>query len=220
MKPEVLKNIPLLSKLEDEEIERLSEVVVSKKARKGSYLMHADDPGANLMFVVEGSLKVTLMGSDGKEVVLALLNQGDFFGEISVLTGEDRSANVVALTDSLMAVLDRETFERHVLSHTGLSHALLRAMALRLKAASAKIGDLTLLDVYRRIARTLQNLAVQRDPEDSKSPKVIEKRPTHQELAGMAGTSREMVTRALKALEEDGHITVDGKTVTILSVPL
>jgi CRP/FNR family transcriptional regulator/CRP/FNR family cyclic AMP-dependent transcriptional regulator len=220
MKAEVLKTIPLLSKLEDEELERLAEVVISKKARRGSYLMHTDDPGASLMFVVEGSLKVTLMGTDGKEVVLALLNQGDFFGEISVLTGEDRSANVVALTDSLLAVLDKNTFEQHILAHTGLSHALLRAMALRLKAASAKIGDLTLLDVYRRIARTLQNLAIPTNTEEPGGPRVIEKRPTHQELAGMAGTSREMVTRALKALEEDGHITVDGKTVTVLSVPL
>lgn len=218
MNTERLKRVPLLASLDPDELERLSEVVVTKQARKNAYIVHADDPGASIMFVVEGAVKVTLTSSDGKEVVLALLQQGDFFGEISVLTGEDRTANVVAIDPTVLAVLSREQFEQHILSHTGLSAALLRAMGLRLKAASEKIGDLTLLDVYRRVARTLCYLADLGGNPDGE--RIIEKRPTHQELAGMAGTSREMVTRALKALEEDGHIKVDGKRITVVSVPV
>lgn len=216
---QTLQRIPLLETLSTEELAQLNEIVVTKHAEKGSYVLHADDPGACLMFVLEGSLKVTLTSNEGKEVMLALLEEGEFFGEISVLTGEDRSANVVALNKATLLVLHQADFEKHIDKFTGLSRALLRALALRLKAASEKIGDLTLLDVYRRVARTLKNLSKPTEDGDTRTF-VITERPTHQNLAALTGTSREMVTRALKGLEEDGHIEVEGKKITIFSMPI
>ncbi len=214
-----LREIPLLNDLDEVEILKLSALVKERRSPKGSYIVYVQDPGPSIMFLVQGKAKVTLNSSDGKEIVLYNLTKGDFFGEIAVLTGEDRSANVVATSDCKLLVLDSADFKRHVNENPGLSFALMKELALRLRAASAKIGDLALYDVYRRVARTLKSMA-KPEVEGDEEALVIDERPTHQELANMVGTSREMVTRALKGLEEDGCITVESKRIKVIKMPI
>jgi CRP-like cAMP-binding protein len=215
---EKLKEIDLLSDLEDAELQALLSVITTKNAAKGSFIVCADDPGASLMFVSSGLVKISLMSNDGKEIILAHLGKGEFFGELAMLTGEERSANVIAAEDSEILALSAEDFKQHILANTGLSLALMRELAVRLRNATSKIGDLALYDVYRRVARTLKSIGTLHT-EGDKRYYVIEKRPTHQDLASMVGTGREMVTRALKGLEEDGCITIDGKRLTLHSIP-
>ena len=214
-----LREIRLLQELETPELERLALVLRERRAPKGSYVVYADDPGPSLMFLAEGEVKITLVSRDGKEIVLANLESGDFFGEIALLTGEDRSANVVAMTDCVLYVLSNEDFRQHILENAGLSLAMMKELATRLRGATSKIGDLALFDVYRRVARTLKSIAKEATV-GGEAILEIDKRPTHQELAAMVGTSREMVTRALKGLEEDGCIVVDGKRIEIRKMPL
>lgn len=214
-----LRQIPLLAELEQDELTQLVEVIKERKAPKGSYIVYVDDESRNIMFIAQGEVKVSLVSDDGKEIVLAKLGQGDFFGEIALLTGEDRSANVIATEDCVLYVLQDDDFYRHVIKTGGLSLAMMRELAQRLASASSKIGDLALFDVYRRVARTLKSLAKEEERPDG-NYLVIEKRPTHQELAAMVGTSREMVTRALKGLEEDNCIAIDGKRIEVYKLPL
>ncbi len=214
-----LKEINLLKDLEQGELEQLASVMRERRVPKDSYIVCAEDPGPSIMFIAEGRVKISLISSDGKEIVLASLSEGDFFGEIAVLTGEDRSANVVALADCRLFVLSAEDFKRHVLKNSGLPLAMMKELALRLRASTAKIGDLALFDVYRRVARTLRGLA-QPQQIDGSELYVIDERPTHQALASMVGTSREMVTRALKGLEEDACIETRGKQIIFKKLPL
>jgi CRP/FNR family cyclic AMP-dependent transcriptional regulator len=213
-----LRKIPLLTELPTEEIAELAAALKERRAPKGSFIVYAEDPGRSMMFIAEGRVKINLTSKDGKEVVLATLAEGDFFGEMAILTGSERSANVVATTECKLYVLNEEDFNRHLSRFPGLSRVMLREMALRLRAASSKIGDLALYDVYRRVARTLKSMGtpVQKDGVEIF---VISERPTHQELAAMVGTSREMVTRALKGLEEDRCITISGKRIEVLKLP-
>lgn len=215
----ILREIPLLRELPSEELNKLGSMMKERRAPKGSYIVYVEDPGPSIMFLVSGAAKVTLTSSEGKEIVLYNLVKGDFFGEIAVLTGEDRSANVVATSDCRLLVLDAEDFKRHIHENPGLSFAIMKELALRLRAASSKIGDLALYDVYRRVARTLRSMA---RPEqiDGEDVLTIVERPTHQELANMVGTSREMVTRALKGLEEDGCIVVTNKKIEVRKMPV
>ncbi len=215
---ELLRTIPLLNQLDSRELAELGSRLRERLAPKGTYIVYVDDPGSSLMFVTDGVVKITLDSGDGKEVILAQLGAGDFFGEIALLTGEERSANVIAATDCRLLVLAEEDFQKHVLDNSGLAVAMLKALAFRLKAASAKIGDLALYDVHRRVCRTLKSLGSPQEREGN-TVFVIDERPTHQELASMVGTSREMVTRALKGLEEDGDIVVDQKRITVLKLP-
>jgi CRP-like cAMP-binding protein len=168
-----------------------------------------------LIFIREGKFRVTLVGEDGKEVVLAHLEQGGFFGEISLLTGKERTANVISMSECVLYILRQADFERHVQEHSGLALALLKALAIRLGKTSERVGDLVLFDVYRRIAKILYSMGEEQVIEGIRT-RVVAKRPTHKELAAMAGTSREMVTRALKELEEDGILHLVGKDRVIL----
>ena len=214
-----LRTIPLFRELEAEELSRLGSVMQERRVPKGSYIVYEGDPGPSMMFLYEGRAKVNLVSNEGKEIVLAIYDTGDFFGEISVLTGEDRSANVVALTDCRLLALNADDFRRHVSGNNGLALAVMKQLALRLRASSEKIGDLVLFDVYRRVARTLKSLA-RIESNESGEHLVIDERPTHQELANIVGTSREMVTRALKGLEEDGCIIIDNKRIEVVKLPI
>ena len=213
-----LKAIPIFSDLEDAELLELSEKLIERKIPKGSFILYADDPGKSLLFITDGKVKITLSSDDGKEIVIRHFNKGDFFGELALLTNDSRSANVVAMTDCTLLVLPEEAFKQHIEGANGFTKALLSELALRLRASSEKIGDLALFDVYRRVARTLKSIAEEKEI-DGKVSWVIEERSTHQELASMVGTSREMVTRALKALEEDGCIVTDGKRIFVEKMP-
>ncbi|MDC0358753.1 Crp/Fnr family transcriptional regulator [Oligoflexia bacterium] len=214
-----LRAIPLLSTLDENELKQLAAVMRKVKAPKGKHVIYAEDEGNSLMFVADGKVKVSLVGEEGKEIVLAHFEQGEFFGEISLLTGEKRSADVIALTNCVLFVLTEHDFQNHISQNFGFTQALLKELALRLRTASEKIGDLALFDVYRRVARTLKSLAVEQEV-GGQMVYVIEKRPTHQELAAMVGTSREMVTRALKGLEEDECISIDGKRIELQMLPM
>lgn len=217
--PTELRKIPLLSELDEAEIANLCAVFKERRAPKGSYIVYAEDPGPSMMFIADGKVKVNLMSNDGKEVVLANMEEGEFFGEIALLTGTDRSANVVALSECRLFVLNEDDFNQHLSRFTGLARGMLKELAFRLRNASSKIGDLALYDVYRRVARTLKSMGTAQTV-DGKEVFVIEDRPTHQELAAMTGTSREMVTRALKGLEEDRCIVINGKRIEVYKLPL
>jgi CRP/FNR family cyclic AMP-dependent transcriptional regulator len=216
---EELKRIPLMEEVAAPELEALAAVLRERRAPKGSFIVCADDPGPSMMFIADGEVKINLLSRDGKEVVLANLGEGEFFGELALLTGEDRSANVVALTDCRLLVFNKEDFDKHLSTYTGFSRVLLRELAYRLRNASSKIGDLALYDVYRRVARTLKSIG-ESFLRDGKEIFIVADRPTHQELAAMVGTSREMVTRALKGLEEDKCILIDGKKIEVYKLPL
>ena len=213
------QNIPVLKELPEEELTALDATFVEQKAKKGETVIRASEESDSMMFLLSGKMRVSLSASDGKEFVISHLDRGEFIGEISLLTGEDRSADVTAIEDSTLLVISREHFLAHTSKFAGLSQSLLRELALRLRKASLKLGELALLDVYRRVATTLRGIAEESEA-DGRRVFVVEQRPTHQELSAMVGTSREMVTRALKGLEEDGHIKVEGKKIELYSLPL
>ncbi|MCB0354681.1 MAG: Crp/Fnr family transcriptional regulator [Bdellovibrionales bacterium] len=213
-----LRLIDLFRELDDEELTALSAVLSEKKVKKNAPIIQASDSTDTIMFLLDGKVRVSLTGDDGREVVLTHIERGGYFGEIALLTGHDRSADVTALSDSTLFVLRRDDFYKHNESYTGFTLALLRELAIRLRETSIRVGDLALLDVYRRVAITLKRLGDE-VRQETRSVWVIDKRPTHQELAAMVGTSREMVTRALKSLEEDECIRVDGKKIELIRLP-
>lgn len=213
-----LRSVPLLKTLSDDELVQLVALLHEQTIKKGTYIVHQGEPGPSLMMILSGRVKITLISSEGKEVVLAHFAPGDFFGEISLLTETDRSANVVAQTDCKLAALSASDFINFLSQSPNFSLAMMRALARRLRSATAKIGDLALYDVYQRVLRALFSLASETHQGEELSL-VIDERPTHQELSTIVGTSREMVTRALKSLEDDGYIVMNGKRIEIRKIP-
>jgi CRP/FNR family transcriptional regulator, cyclic AMP receptor protein len=207
-----LKIVELLEPLNQQEVELVAAVAKERCVPKGSMIVTADEPGPTVFFLLRGEAKVAVTGNDGKEFLITLLEEGELFGELSVLTGEERSANVSALTDCTLASIGREDFLALLDQIPALSRSLLKILAFRLRSSSNKLGELALLDVTERVKNTLHSLAV---VEGEK--RLVSRRPTHQMLAAMVGTSREMVTRALSLLEETGEIRSEGRVTYLIS---
>ena len=218
VKKEKLLAIPVLSNLSEEEVTSLGSVMTEVKVTKGTYLIHAEDESRSIMFIFDGKVKVSLPGNEARDVILAYLERGDFFGEIALLTGEKRTADVIAENDTTALLLTEADFKRHVQKYSGFSMALLSELAHRIRDSSEKIGELVLFDVNTRLARTLRSMGTKKVI-DGETVYILDTRPTHQDLASLIGTSREVVSRAFKKLEDDGFIATDGKAIKVYSVP-
>ena len=109
-KIELLQSVSIFWDLNEDELGHIADKMVAKHFENGNYIFLEDSEGEQCFFVLEGSVKVTRLSKDGREVILAMLNEGDFFGEMSLLDGESRSANVIALEKTKVLTLDRNDF--------------------------------------------------------------------------------------------------------------
>ncbi|MBI1966960.1 MAG: Crp/Fnr family transcriptional regulator [Gemmatimonadetes bacterium] len=205
----VLQKVPLFSQLSPADLQRVTAVAREKFYPKNSVILFEDDPGDALFVVVSGQVKVVLIGEDGREVILSVLGQGQFFGEMSLIDDEPRSAHVIAMEDANLVVLRREDFEAILTQTPAIALALLREMSRRLRRADEKVGSLVLLDVHGRVARLLLEMAEEEGGER------ITRRLTHHTIAQMIGSSRETVSRTMRDLVEKGHIEVNRKDMVI-----
>jgi CRP-like cAMP-binding protein len=203
-----LATIPLFSGLPEEELERFAELTRERSYPKGSVILFQDDPGDSLFVLRAGRVKVVLIGEDGREVILGVLEPGAHFGELALIDDQPRSAHVIAMEDAQLLVLRREDFRRRVEANPTVAWALLTELSRRLRRADVKIGGLVLLDVPGRIARLLLDLA------DETGSEQIEKPLTHQTIAQMIGASRETVSRALKEFQDAGLMRVERRRIS------
>ncbi len=213
-KVDVLRQIPIFSKLGDEELKTISDTAIRKKYSKESIIVHEEDEGNSLMFILSGRVKVVLLSEGGKEIILSILGDGDFFGEMSLLDGEPRSATVIAMKDSTMLVIQRNDFLKQLKQNPTIATGVLSEMSRRIRRADQRIGNLILLDVFGRVARFLLDLA-KREGVRYDDGILIERRPTQQDIASMIGASRETVSRVLNELNRRGLISISGKSVMI-----
>ena len=204
-----LATIPLFSGLPEEELERFAELTRERSYPKGSVILFQDDPGDSLFVLRAGRVKVVLIGEDGREVILGVLEPGAHFGELALIDDQPRSAHVIAMEDAQLLVLRREDFRRRVEANPTVAWALLSELSRRLRRADVKIGGLVLLDVPGRIARLLLDLA------DESGSDQIEKPLTHQTIAQMIGASRETVSRAMKDFQDANWVTVARRRITL-----
>lgn len=210
-----LRNVSLFEGLSDADIAALAEVTISRTFPRGSVIILEEEEGDTLFIIREGQVKVTILSEGGRELILSLLGQGAVFGELSLLDQRPRSANVVATQDAELIMLRRHDFVQLIQRAPQIATALLAELASRLRKTDRQIEGLALLDVTSRISEILLQLAAEAGQE-TKSGVLIRKRPTHQDLASMSGTTRETVSRVLKRLESQGYIATKGRTITIL----
>lgn len=210
----LLQRVSIFEGLGDQAAVRLGSCLKSIKFSKDALIVGQDDQGDSLFIIEKGRVKVVLYGESGREVILAIFKDGDFFGEMSLLDGEPRSANVIALEPTQVLVLSREDFERHLEETPSTALKVLGEMSRRLRRADDVIGNLALLDVYGRVARILINLSL-KEGETQDEGILIRERPTQQELASMIGTSRETVSRVLSEFQRRGFLSTQGKSVLL-----
>lgn len=186
-----------------------------RSGASGTLLVAQDEPGEALFVVFTGRVKVAVAGDNGKEVTLALLRPGEVFGEVSLLDGSPRTANVVALSDSQVLVLSREAFLEHIRQSPLTAMNMMKELARRLRRADETIVGLALQDVEGRLSRILARLAREEGDVPVEGGLLLRRRPTQQELANMVGSSRETVSRTFTSLIRRGLVVPRGRMLVL-----
>ncbi|MCC7487464.1 MAG: Crp/Fnr family transcriptional regulator [Burkholderiales bacterium] len=212
MKPD-LSSIPLFEGLREEDLRALSDRAIVRSVPKNAIVITEGDATDSLYVILSGKVKVYLGDEAGKELLLDVLGPGKYFGEM-VLDEGPRSASVVTLEPSHFAVLSRADFRGFLLRHPEIALHVITNLIRLARGLNENVKSLALLDVYGRVARMLNELAVEEN-----GRLVIPERLTQREMANRVGASREMINRILRDLTIGGYIAVESGRITIRKTP-
>lgn len=215
-KTDHLRNVPIFTDLSDSDLNRIASKMVSRDYEKGQMILLEESTGETFFIITSGTVKVTRLSDDGREVILALLGGSDFFGEMSLLDGKGRSANIVANEDAEVMTLSRRDFLECLETYPKIAIALLEELAVRIRKSDQQIESLSLSDSEQRIGITLIRLAEERGT-IKRGDVTVQNLPYQQDIANMAGTSRETVSRTLKLLEDKKLVKRNGGDITIFN---
>jgi CRP-like cAMP-binding protein len=211
---ELLSRVPLFSELSREELERISRVSVARSFPAGVRVFHEGDHSDACYLVRRGDLRVTREHSDGRAIALATLGPGDLFGELAMLDGEARSASVETLTDSELLALPAADVRRLLADRPEISVKLIAALVKRLRETNERVARQSFQTVPSRVAGVLTQLIAEESA--TTGSQGITVRMTQADLAQLAGTSRESVSRFLATLERAGVVRVGRGRVTVV----
>lgn len=212
---EFLSYVPIFSELPNETLEQIEKVGNRKTFNKNEIILKEDEAGTALFIIISGKVKVARTSADGREVILSILTESDIFGEMAILDGQTRSATVTAIENTELFIIQRNDFIKLLKEHPEVSISLLQELTKRLRTADVKIKALSLKDAEGKVATVLLQLAD--DIGKIKHGKVeLDNLPQQQDLANMAGTSRETISRTLHSFAKKGLIELDGSKLRII----
>jgi CRP/FNR family cyclic AMP-dependent transcriptional regulator len=210
---EMLRRVPVFFGLDDGQLQHLTHSLIKKVYPKDRVVLSEGQPAESMFIIIAGRAKVQVTDPDGKEVILAMLGPGDFFGEMSLIDQHPSSASVITLESSHLIVVNKQDFRRYLASNPDIAMNIMRGLVKRLRAADKRIESLALLDVYGRVARMLLDFSEVVDGQRI----IRHKLPARQELAKMIGASREMVSRVLRNLETEGYLTENEDGIIVIN---
>lgn len=210
----VRATIPFFRDVDDAVLESIAPMMSERTFKKGAVIFFEGDEGADVFFIRSGAVHIyTFDGT--KKVILAFLSDGDYFGEMAMITpGARRSASAEAAQLTKVYALKRNAFERLILDHPRLAFYLLDDTMERLRKANQQIYDLTFLNVRTRIMKRLLRLGQEHGTE-TPDGLLIGLKVTHQQMAEMVGAVRETVTKVFAELQEEGLIVIRQKTILL-----
>lgn len=205
---ESLRSIPLFAGLEESALEAIASHLIERRFPRHTSIVEEGLAGDYMYVIREGRVKVTKLSEDGREKILEILETGDFFGEMSLLDREPRSASVKTLSEARLLALSRADFLSVLRRNPDVAVAVIQELSRRLRWADEQTSALSFQRVKDRAMTLLERLA--REPHAEGDRRATQPL-THQQIADMIGTSRETVTRVLKELKQDGWLRQDGK---------
>jgi CRP/FNR family cyclic AMP-dependent transcriptional regulator len=217
--PSFFRKFALFEELDDRELASIAAVAKPRRYAKDDVVFHADESGDVFCLIKEGQVKITMISPEGKEIILSMIGPGEFFGEMSLLDDEPRSATVIAMEPLELVTIWRADFLQILAENFSITKKLLATLSRRLRTASNRIESLATMDVYGRLARFFLDLAREHGkPLDNGYVAVT--RPTHQSIANMIGTSRETVSRLIHDLMKQNLLLSEGKTIYLRKTAL
>jgi CRP/FNR family transcriptional regulator, cyclic AMP receptor protein len=206
----LLKNQYLFGNLSSEQIDRLAACIVGKSVPRGTNICAKGDPGSSLFVICQGTVKISVPSADGHDAVLNLIGKGDVFGEIALLDGRPRTADVVAITDCELFVIERRDFLPLVKEEPEIALKMIEILCAKLRRTTEQAENLMFLHLPGRLARALLRLS----DGDERERKVA---VTQKDLGNIIGMSRESTNRQLRIWEEQGWVRLERGGIVILS---
>jgi CRP/FNR family cyclic AMP-dependent transcriptional regulator len=203
----------LFSKLSPKQIDRLAACIVGKSVLRGTSICAKGDPGSSLFVVCQGSVKISVPSADGHDAVLNLIGKGDVFGEIALLDGRPRTADVVAITDCELCVIERRDFLPLVKEEPEIALKMIEILCAKLRRTTEQAENLMFLPLPSRLARTLLRLS---DGDEGSCERKVA--VTQKDLGNIIGMSRESTNRQLRIWEEQEWVRLERGGIVILSV--
>ena len=206
----------MFSDLSDPDLDILLNIVVERSYRKGEVIFHAEDSGSVLFILKSGTVKISISDGKGKEDILKIVSSGDFFGEMSMLDDQHRSATVTAMEKCSALIIQRELFIDFIKKYPQIPLKMLATLCRRFRKTDEKIATLRFADAYGKVAKAILDIA---DENGIRKENGIEisHMLSRQDLADIAGVTRETATRILIEFQKSGCIKVKGKTISILN---
>lgn len=195
----ILRNVSVFRGLTDEYLKQIAEDVRVARFEKDDIVFHQADESRDLYLVLNGKVRASLINEEGDEFILAAFKEGEFFGEISLLDGEARSATIIAEESSTLGMLKREDFLAIAKQNPMFAMDVLAIVAKRLRETDTMVGSLVFLDVTERLAKFLIKLARSEGVRNKDGSYCLRKR-IHQDLAARIGASRITISKSLKVL--------------------
>jgi CRP/FNR family transcriptional regulator len=212
---DLLRSVPLFADLEEGELERFSHVAVPRSFPAGTRVFHEGDSSDACYIVSDGNFRVTREHSDGRAITLATLGPGEIFGELAMLDGDKRSASAESITDGTLLALPAADVRSLLSRNPEIALKLVAGLVRRLRAANARLSRQSFQTVPSRVAGILLQLS--RDGQDGDGGESeVTIRMNQTDLAQLAGTSRESVSRFLAELERAGVVRSGRGRVTVL----
>lgn len=210
----LLARVPIFSQLEPSEIDSLLGIATTKRLKPRDVLFRKGAEGSQLYVVVQGRLKCSTAGEEGKELVLRIMDPGEVLGDIALLDGNPRSATVTALDAAELLVIQRRDLLPFLRTHPDVAIKLLEAAAERVRRLSTLLEDTQFLNLPSRLARKLLALSDAYGVEADGGTQ-IELRLSQQDLGEMVGTTRESINKQLRTWTDEGVLTHENRVLTI-----
>ena len=213
----LLAQVPLFASLTAEQLAEIADKLIVRNYQRGTTIIHQDEPGSMLYIIANGHVKITTVSSEGEELILALLTDNDFFGELSLLDGQPHSASATAMETTQVVTLNRDEFLEVIAQNPEMVNNILVVLSNRLRRTNTMFEDAVFLQLPARLSKRLLELG-ERHGSKTDSGLEIELRLTQQDLANFLGASRVAINRLLRQLQDSGLISIDRKHITILQL--
>ncbi|MBS3783230.1 MAG: Crp/Fnr family transcriptional regulator [Anaerolineae bacterium] len=211
----LLKNVSFFAGLSEPELNSLAECLARRTFAKGVIIFHKGSPGRTLYIIESGKVRIFVLSESGQEISVNVYGSGDVFGELALLDGLPRSAGAVVVEEATVLTLHRNDFLWHMERYPRMARSIIEVLSARIRYTTLYAESLAFLDVHARVAKKLLELAERYGAEEGEATR-IDLRLTQAELASWVAATREHVNKVLGTFRDQGLISIDGQTITVL----
>ena len=209
-----LRRIPVFEDLDPADLSLIDRVTTERRMERGATVFVEGDPGEGFHFIRSGKVKIIKLAADGREHILNILGPGEVFAEVLLFNDAPYPATAIAVEDSLVGVIRNRELESLLTEHPRLAVHIIRVMSKKLLYIQSKVKTFALADSQAKVAQTLEYLLDRYGRQTGRGVEVALE-INRQDIANMAGTTRETVSRVFRTLKDDGVLEDDERRIIV-----